>query len=140
MAGVETIEDAKALHAKYVARAEAEFNPQLTHSKMGIAARREALQKLRSDQASIIVCVNMLGEGFRQLDPFTLGPGGKRAPRAAGRHAGISHGHLSHSDVRLVQRVVTERQGSYSVQRLRADSPLPGPGSTLIPRLDGSRT
>lgn len=64
MARVATIDDAKALHAKYVARAGEEFNPQLTHSKMGAGARREALRKLRSGEASIIVCVNMLGEGF----------------------------------------------------------------------------
>lgn len=64
MARVETIDDAKELHAKYVARAGQEFNPQLTHSKMGVAARREALRKLRSGESYIIVCVNMLGEGF----------------------------------------------------------------------------
>lgn len=63
MARVETIDDAKILHQKYAERA-GEFAPQLIHSKMGITARREALRKLKDREASIIVCVNMLGEGF----------------------------------------------------------------------------
>ncbi len=63
MARVGTIEAAKALHQKYQARL-GEFSPQLIHSDMGVIARREALLKLRSGEAAIIVCVNMLGEGF----------------------------------------------------------------------------
>lgn len=63
MARAGTIDSAKALHGKYVARL-GEFSPQLIHSNMGVVARREALRKLRAGEASIIVCVNMLGEGF----------------------------------------------------------------------------
>ncbi|MDN3576978.1 DEAD/DEAH box helicase family protein [Chitinimonas viridis] len=63
MARVGTIDAAKALHQKYVASL-GEFNPQLIHSEMGLLARREALRKLREGESSLIVCVNMLGEGF----------------------------------------------------------------------------
>ncbi|UIF88919.1 DEAD/DEAH box helicase [Cupriavidus sp. UYPR2.512] len=63
MARVGTIEAAKALHQKYQVRL-SEFSPQMIHSNMGVIARREALRKLRAGEAAIIVCVNMLGEGF----------------------------------------------------------------------------
>ncbi|WP_454711724.1 DEAD/DEAH box helicase [Cupriavidus nantongensis] len=63
MARAGTIEAAKALHRKYVAKL-GEFSPQLIHSGMGVVARRQAVRKLREEEASIIVCVNMLGEGF----------------------------------------------------------------------------
>lgn len=40
------------------------YNPILLHSKLKPTARREALEKLMSGQSRLVVCVDMLGEGF----------------------------------------------------------------------------
>ena len=40
------------------------YNPILLHSKLKPAERREALEKLMSGQSRLVVCVDMLGEGF----------------------------------------------------------------------------
>jgi hypothetical protein len=40
------------------------YNPILLHSKLKSAERREALEKLMSGQSRLVVCVDMLGEGF----------------------------------------------------------------------------
>lgn len=40
------------------------YNPILLHSKLKLAERREALEKLMSGQSRLVVCVDMLGEGF----------------------------------------------------------------------------
>lgn len=54
---------AEALHALYTKRL-GKYKPQLIHSGMTLAKRTEALNELRSGRSKIIVCVNMLGEGF----------------------------------------------------------------------------
>ena len=63
MARVDTIERAGAVHAVYLGLAP-EHRPLLIHSKLAAAARKEALRALRADETRIVVCVNMLGEGF----------------------------------------------------------------------------
>ncbi|ALD92553.1 DEAD/DEAH box helicase family protein [Cupriavidus gilardii CR3] len=40
------------------------YNPILLHSQLKVGERREALQKLMSGKSRIVVCVDMLGEGF----------------------------------------------------------------------------
>ncbi|NPT70818.1 DEAD/DEAH box helicase family protein [Paraburkholderia sp. RL16-012-BIC-B] len=40
------------------------YNPILLHSKLKSVERREALEKLMSGQSRLVVCVDMLGEGF----------------------------------------------------------------------------
>lgn len=63
MARTDTIDRAQdllALYRKHLARYAAE----LVHSKMSATQREEALQRLRNGAIRIIVCVNMLGEGF----------------------------------------------------------------------------
>ncbi|MCA8010117.1 DEAD/DEAH box helicase [Burkholderia cenocepacia] len=40
------------------------YNPILLHSKLKTAERRDALEKLISGQSRLVVCVDMLGEGF----------------------------------------------------------------------------
>ena len=63
MARVRNIKSATRLIEKYRA-AMPEANHQILHSEMPRGERQEALRKLRSDEAHVIVCVNMLGEGF----------------------------------------------------------------------------
>ncbi len=63
MARTRTIERANELHADYQARLP-QYAPQLIHSKMAKSARAEALNRLRDGTSRIIVCVDMLGEGF----------------------------------------------------------------------------
>ena len=41
-----------------------EFEPQILHSTLSAAERREALEAIRSRHSRIVVCVDMLGEGF----------------------------------------------------------------------------
>ncbi|MGW3347902.1 DEAD/DEAH box helicase [Nonomuraea rubra] len=41
-----------------------DLNPVILNSRMGVRAKREALTAIKSRDALIIVCVNMLGEGF----------------------------------------------------------------------------
>lgn len=40
------------------------FNPVIVHSRMSISERNEAITKLKNRESRIIVCVDMLGEGF----------------------------------------------------------------------------
>lgn len=63
MARCRTIEIATKLHALYC-RMLPEFNPQVVHSKLSGKAKAEVLRKLRTGESRIIVCVDMLGEGF----------------------------------------------------------------------------
>jgi superfamily II DNA or RNA helicase len=63
MARTGTIDRAQnllALYRKHLSRHAAE----LVHSKMPASQREEALKRLRSGAIRIVVCVNMLGEGF----------------------------------------------------------------------------
>src|SRR5690606_27451942 len=57
------IRRATALHAKYQT-ALPEFAPVLIHSNMKASEKSEALERMRSRESRIIVCVDMLGEGF----------------------------------------------------------------------------
>jgi superfamily II DNA or RNA helicase len=63
MARVDTIPRAKELHARY-AKSMPKARPILMHSKLGAPERLAGLEKLRSGASLIVVCVNMLGEGF----------------------------------------------------------------------------
>lgn len=63
MARCRTIEIATKLHGLY-SQMVPEFNPQLVHSKLSGKAKAEVLRKLRAKESRIIVCVDMLGEGF----------------------------------------------------------------------------
>ncbi|MHA6731245.1 DEAD/DEAH box helicase [Devosia sp. A369] len=63
MARVRWIHDAEALHLKYQAKL-GRYNPQIIHSKMKPSEREKAIQRMRSGEAKIIVCCDMLGEGF----------------------------------------------------------------------------
>ena len=63
MARANNIDRAIKLHRMYDVRL-SEFNPVVVHSRMNASARAEALAKLRSRDSRIIVCVDMLGEGF----------------------------------------------------------------------------
>ena len=63
MARVDSIDRAVDLHGRYAARLPA-HNPLLVHSKMKKTERDEALRKLRAGESRLIVCVDMLGEGF----------------------------------------------------------------------------
>lgn len=63
LARAETITDAKRLHELYLERAP-QHNPVLIHSKMGQRAKQESLVALGERASRIIVCVDMLGEGF----------------------------------------------------------------------------
>ena len=61
MARCVSIERATAVHSIYEAIAP-DLNPMLVHSELGDTDERIAI--LRSGQSRIVVCVNMLGEGF----------------------------------------------------------------------------
>jgi superfamily II DNA or RNA helicase len=63
MARVDTIERAEVVHAVYIGLVP-EHRPLLVHNRMAAGQRKEALRALRSGETKIIVCVNMLGEGF----------------------------------------------------------------------------
>lgn len=63
MARVGDIPRAVRLHKKYAARL-SRFNPCIIHSEMSRSDRTAALAALRADESKIIVCVDMLGEGF----------------------------------------------------------------------------
>lgn len=63
MARARDIDRATALHAMYQT-ALPDFAPVLIHSRMKAAEKAEALDRLRSRASRIIVCVDMLGEGF----------------------------------------------------------------------------
>lgn len=63
MARTDSVPRAKALHDLY-RRLLPERQPTLIHSELTFAQRAAALEELRSGRARIIVCVDMLGEGF----------------------------------------------------------------------------
>lgn len=63
MARADTVERAGQIHAIYQLIAD-DYHPVLLHSRQGTAARREGLQRLRGGASRIVVCVDMLGEGF----------------------------------------------------------------------------
>jgi superfamily II DNA or RNA helicase len=63
MARVNTIDRATTVQALYQELAP-EFSPLCVHSKMPARQREEAIRRLRARETRIIVCVDMLGEGF----------------------------------------------------------------------------
>ena len=63
MARAKNIDRAIELHNQYREKL-GEYDPVLIHSRMNKAAKETALSKLRSRKSRIIVCVDMLGEGF----------------------------------------------------------------------------
>jgi superfamily II DNA or RNA helicase len=63
MARVDNIKRARDVHRRYVAAAP-EYNPVIVHSDMSVSEKRQALAALLDRQSRIIVCVDMLGEGF----------------------------------------------------------------------------
>ena len=63
MARTRDIARAQTLHGRYAARLP-EYVPQLIHSGMSATERHAALTALRTGGSRIIVCVDMLGEGF----------------------------------------------------------------------------
>lgn len=63
MARTNGVERAEILHALYERRLP-QYKPQLIHSRMSAAKRAHALAELRAGRSRIIVCVDMLGEGF----------------------------------------------------------------------------
>jgi superfamily II DNA or RNA helicase len=63
MARTDSVDRAEQLHAAYSAKL-SEHRPQLIHSKMSPAQRASALNELRAGRSRVIVCVDMLGEGF----------------------------------------------------------------------------
>lgn len=62
MARVANIKRAEAVFETY--RAFDRFEPVMLHTGLSSKARTEAIQKLESGQSRIVVCVDMLGEGF----------------------------------------------------------------------------
>jgi Helicase conserved C-terminal domain/Type III restriction enzyme, res subunit len=63
MARTSRVDRAIALHQKYAARLP-QHAPQLIHNKMTASSRSTALAALQARTSRIIVCVDMLGEGF----------------------------------------------------------------------------
>jgi superfamily II DNA or RNA helicase len=63
MARTSSVDRAIALHQKY-SKSLPQHAPQLIHSKMSSSLRSAALAALRARVSRIIVCVDMLGEGF----------------------------------------------------------------------------
>jgi superfamily II DNA or RNA helicase len=63
MARTATIKRAEKIIEVYRELAE-DFKPIFIHSQMGVTKQREALQAVRSRTSRIVVCVDMLGEGF----------------------------------------------------------------------------
>src|SRR3546814_19710298 len=63
MARCSTIERAKQLHQLYTA-IHPQYRPVIVHSQQPLRERRENLAALRRFESRIIVCVDMLGEGF----------------------------------------------------------------------------
>jgi len=63
MARCQTIDRANSLHHLYSEKFP-EFRPVIVHSQQSIHDRRENLAMLRRFESRIIVCVDMLGEGF----------------------------------------------------------------------------
>jgi superfamily II DNA or RNA helicase len=63
MARCSTIERAKQLHQLYTA-IHPQYRPVIVHSQQPLRERRENLAALRRFESRVIVCVDMLGEGF----------------------------------------------------------------------------
>lgn len=63
MARTERIERAREVHEVYEEVAP-DLNPTLVHNEMGQSEQRAAIEAIRSRSSRVIVCVNMLGEGF----------------------------------------------------------------------------
>jgi superfamily II DNA or RNA helicase len=63
MARTSSIDRARRVHEIY-GRVASGHEPLLIHSKMSALEKREAMRKLRTGEAKVAVCVNMLGEGF----------------------------------------------------------------------------
>lgn len=63
MARCRIIDTAVTLHRLY-SQLVPEFNPVIVYSSLSAKAKAEALRKLRSGESRIVVCVDMLGEGF----------------------------------------------------------------------------
>ncbi len=63
MARVDNIERAQVVHEVYVQLAP-EFCPILVHSKQAIEERRASMRMLNDRKTRVVVCVDMLGEGF----------------------------------------------------------------------------
>ncbi|MDX1000808.1 DEAD/DEAH box helicase [Sinorhizobium medicae] len=63
MARCKTIDIAIELHRLY-SQMLPEFDPVVVHSRSSRKAKAEALRKLRARESRIVVCVDMLGEGF----------------------------------------------------------------------------
>lgn len=63
MARTDSVKRAEEVHGVY-RRLAAAYDPLLIHNEKSATQKREALRKLREGAARIIVCVNMLGEGF----------------------------------------------------------------------------
>lgn len=63
MARTRSVERATELHQRYKERLP-EYAPQLIHSRMRAVEKARALKELREARSRIIVCVDMLGEGF----------------------------------------------------------------------------
>ena len=63
MARTDNIERAKRVHEIYC-RLVPEFSPLLVHSRQKNSEQIESIEALRNRQSRIIVCVDMLGEGF----------------------------------------------------------------------------
>ena len=63
MARANKIDRAIDLHKMYEERL-GDFHPVLVHSQMSASKRTDAIEKLRNRDSRIIVCVDMLGEGF----------------------------------------------------------------------------
>ncbi|MFH9118485.1 DEAD/DEAH box helicase [Streptomyces globisporus] len=63
MARAESIPKAEELSLLYQQLAP-EFHPTVVHQNVGVARRKAAVQALRKRECRIIICVDMLGEGF----------------------------------------------------------------------------
>lgn len=63
MARTDNIERAKQIYQIYCSIG-SEYNPLIVHSKLSEYEQVTAIERIRSRQSRIIVCVNMLGEGF----------------------------------------------------------------------------
>ncbi|MEJ0017599.1 MAG: DEAD/DEAH box helicase family protein [Acetobacteraceae bacterium] len=63
MARCKTIDRARDLHKLYVQECE-RYDPIIVHSNQADAERQRNLRKLRKFESRIVVCVDMLGEGF----------------------------------------------------------------------------
>lgn len=62
MARVKDIERTKAVFPFY--EQHSDLNPVVIHSRLGVNERKEILRQIKAKEARIIVCVDMLGEGF----------------------------------------------------------------------------